>query len=120
MKIRGRWIGKGLAFIGLALLAWAAFSALVMLLWNALVPTLFGGPALRYLQAAGLLLLSRVLFGGLKGRHAHLPFGHRRWREHWESLTPEERARLMGKFQSHCQRHWHGPHPQETPEAPSP
>ncbi len=118
MKCRARWLLKGMAFVGLALLAWAAFSALVMLLWNALVPALFGGPALRYLQAAGLLLLSRVLFGGLRGGRCHRPWGHRRWREHWESLTPEERARLMAKFQSRCHGHWHGPQPAQTPEEP--
>ncbi len=118
MNGRGRWIWKGLAFAGLALLALGVLSALVMLLWNALVPSLFGGPSLKYLQAAGLLVLSRVLFGGLKGRHWHRPWGHRRWREHWDSLTPEERARLMEKYQSHCRGPWHGHGPQETAQVP--
>lgn len=116
MKGRGRWIRKGAAFATLALAALAALSAIVMLLWNALVPALFGGPPLRYLQAAGLLVLCRVLFGGLKGRHLHRPWASRRWREHWESLTPEERARLLEKYQGRCHGHWHGPN--QTPETP--
>lgn len=117
MNGRRRWIWKGMAFAGLALLALAALSVVVMLLWNALVPSLFGGPALHYMQAAGLLVLSRVLFGGLRARHWHRPWGHRRWREHWESLTPEERARLREKYRGHC--HEHGHSPQHGPRQPS-
>jgi hypothetical protein len=95
---------KGLAFVGLAVIALAVLSAVVMLLWNALVPELFGAPHLRYLQAAGLLVLSRILFGSLRGHHG-------RWRHHgrherWESLTPQERERLREKYARHC--HWHG------------
>jgi len=85
--------------VGLAVLSWV-----VMLLWNALLPSLFGAPPLRYLQAAGLLVLSRILLGGLRG---HLgPWRHRGWRKRWESLTPEERERLREKYARHC--HWHG------------
>ena len=46
----------------------AVLSLAVMLLWNSLVPELFRGPSLQYWQAFGLLLLSRILFGGLRGR----------------------------------------------------
>lgn len=113
MKCRGRWVWKGAAF---ALVALAALSAIVMLLWNALVPALFGGPSLHYLQAAGLLVLSRVLFGGLKGHRLHRPWASRGWRELWQGLTPEERARLLEKYQGHCRGHRHEAH--QTPEEP--
>jgi hypothetical protein len=101
---RGRWVLKGLAFAGFALAALAALSAVVMLLWNALLPGLFGAPPLRYLQAAGLLVLSRVLVGGWRGRHGG--WRHHAWRERWESLTPQERERLREKYARHCR--WHG------------
>ncbi len=35
----------------------------VKLLWNALIPDLFHGPELTYLQAVGLLVLTRLLAG---------------------------------------------------------
>lgn len=35
-----------------------------MLLWNALVPPLFGGPEIGYWQAAGLSVLASILSGG--------------------------------------------------------
>jgi hypothetical protein len=82
----------------------AVFSWIVMMLWNALLPGLFGAPPLRYLQAAGLLVLSRILLGGLRGHHG--PWRHRGWRERWESMTPEERERLREKYGRHCG--WHG------------
>jgi hypothetical protein len=83
-----------LAVIALAVLSWV-----VMMLWNALLPSLFGVRPLHYLQAAGLLVLSRVLLGGLRG---HGPWRHRGWRGRWESLTPEERERLREKYGRHC------------------
>jgi hypothetical protein len=101
---RGRWVLKGLAFVGFVIAGLAVLSWVVMLLWNALLPGLFGAPPLRYLQAAGLLVLSRVLVGGLRGHHGH--WRHRAWRERWESLTPEQRERLREKVARHC--HWHG------------
>ena len=103
--MRGRrWVWKGVAFVGLVIAGLAVLSWVVMALWNALLPGLFGAPTLHYLQAAGLLVLSRVLLGGLRG-HGH--WRHRAWRERWESLTPEERERLREKYSRHC--HWHGP-----------
>jgi hypothetical protein len=65
-------------------------SALVMVLWNALIPDLFHGPALDYPQALGLTVLARLLvgFGG--------PRGHGGWhrRHHWGRFSPEEKARM--------------------------
>jgi len=80
--------------VGIAALGWV-----VMLLWNWLIPTLFLGAApVDYLQALGILLLSKILFGGFRGGC------NGRWherRQRWESMTPEERAELKGRFKSH-------------------
>ena len=96
-----------------ALLAVLSFA--VMLLWNSLVPELFRGPPLQYWQALGLLLLSRILFGGLRGRGGW--HGHRRQRmcERWESMTPEERARLREQFQGRCGHRHLPPEAQAAP-----
>ena len=98
----------------IAVLALLAFA--VMLLWNSLVPQLFRGPALQYWQALGLLLLSRILFGGLRARggwHGH--WRQRMWRERWESMTAEERAQLREQFQRRC---GHRSTPPPEPAAP--
>ena len=97
---------RGVKFAAFAIMAVAAvalFSLLVMSLWNWLVPVLFGGPTLHFAQALGLLALSRILFGGLRGGGV----GQRRhWRarmqERWQQLSPEERERYRERFAGRC------------------
>jgi len=43
----------------------AAFSVAAMFLWNILMPGIFALPVINYWQAAGLVVLARILFGGL-------------------------------------------------------
>jgi hypothetical protein len=59
----------------------------VKLLWNWLLPPLFGLPVVSFWQALGLLVLSRILFGGF-GRH-----GGRRWR-----VKDEDRERIRQRM----------------------
>jgi Ca2+/H+ antiporter, TMEM165/GDT1 family len=99
----GRWALKGVAIAAGGIVVTTLAGLVVMLLWNALVPGLFHGPALQYWQALGLLILSRVLFGGLRARGGwHGPWRQRMWRERWEQMTPEERARLRERYMSRC------------------
>ena len=102
MRRAFRWWLRGVAVFAVVIAVLAVLALAVMLLWNALVPQLFRGPPLEYWQALGLLLLSRILFGGLRrgGWHGH--WRQRMWRERWESMTPEERARLSEHFQRRC------------------
>jgi hypothetical protein len=52
-----------LAVTGLAIL----FGFAVMWLWNWLMPELFGLPTLTFWKAVGVVLLSKLLFGGFGG-----------------------------------------------------
>jgi hypothetical protein len=73
-SIVGRRIAIGVAgSIAIVLFTFIGGQA-VKLLWNALLPALFGLPVVTFWQALGLLVLCRILFGGF-GRH-----GHRHWR----------------------------------------
>ena len=78
----------------IAAVAITAVGFVVMSLWNALMPELFGLHRLTFWQALGLLLLAKLLFGGF---HRHSGGGGR-WRKHmrerWEQMTPEERERF--------------------------
>jgi hypothetical protein len=92
-------------------------SLLAMTLWNWLVPALFEGPVVNYWQALGLLVLSRLLVGGIRP-HGHGygrgPFGHS-WqhaRARWKQMTPEEREHFRNRFREGWrgrQGHRHGP-----------
>ena len=116
MRVPLRWVGRGLLAFCLVLVVLALVGLVVMGLWNALVPELFHGPTLQYGQALGLLILSRLLFGGLRARggwHGH--WRQRMWRERWEQMTPEERAQLRERFSSRC---GHGSGPAAATPAP--
>jgi hypothetical protein len=58
----GRWartlIGIGAIFVGAAV-----FGLIVTLLWNSLIPPLFGLREITFWQAVGLLVLVRILVG---------------------------------------------------------
>lgn len=74
----------------------AVFGLAVMLLWNWLMPDLFGLQAISFWQAAGLLVLCKILFGGLGGHHhGHGCHHGNKLRERWENMTPEERERII-------------------------
>ena len=97
-------------FLLLGALGITALGFLVMSLWNALLPALFGLKVIHFWQALGLLALSRILFGGFHHRHSR-GFGPGfgpgfRHRQHliqrWENMTPEEREKfregMRGRF----------------------
>ena len=90
---------KCAAFAVLAVAAIAALSYVVMLLWNHVVVSLADGiHAIDYCHAVGLLILSRILFGGFRGRHGH----HRHCDD--GSMTADEenkvRCGLFNRFKS--------------------
>jgi|HubBroStandDraft_5_1064220.scaffolds.fasta_scaffold1039943_1 hypothetical protein len=81
-----------LAPVGLA--AVALFGFIVMYLWNWLGPAVFGARTVTFWQALGLLVLSRILVGGLGGGHGDDKHRGRHLPERWEQMTPEEREKL--------------------------
>ena len=95
-----------LAILGI-LLFMAIGGAVVRLLWNGLLPPLFGWPQVTFWQALGLLVLCRLLFGG----HGFLGSGRSgvrgRIRERMsermaERMTPEERERFRQGMRGRC------------------
>ncbi len=83
-------------FAGFIALALVAFGGATMLLWNWLVPTLFNGPAITFIQALGLLVLSKILLSGGHRRHWG-PWSHRGWREKLhEQMEAEHHAAAAG------------------------
>ena len=81
--MKKNWKRKIPLFILLATAGVAAFSGLVMLLWNGILPSLFHISMITFWQAAGLLLLARLLFGGRGHRHRMMGgchSGNRHWK----------------------------------------
>ncbi len=79
---RNRFL-RVLMFIALAAVAVAVFGFVTMHLWNWLTPALFGWKLISFWQAVGLVVLSRILFGGF-----HRRFGR------WRTLAPSHDGAL--------------------------
>jgi hypothetical protein len=90
----------------LAILGIAAFVAvgggIVQVLWNWLLPSLFGWRTITFWQALGLLVLCRILFGGHGLRSSAGANVRRRMAERWERMTPEERERVRQGLRARC------------------
>lgn len=79
------------------------FGIAVMLLWNWLLPPIFGLASINYSQAVGLFVLARILFSGVgsgfadnghrRGRHLFGGYSHQDnpFREKWLAMSDEER-----------------------------
>lgn len=87
--------GKRAFGILIFLAVFAATSAVVMLLWNALIPAIIGWAAINYWQAAGFIILCRLLLGGF-GKMAH--FGHKHDHHHQKGFSNEQMERIRDKF----------------------
>ena len=83
--------------IVMMLLAVAGFSVIVMFLWNALLPDIFGVACINFWQACGLLALSRILFGGMSGVMSHLHKHHNPIHDKWKKMTPEQRREFVNQ-----------------------
>jgi hypothetical protein len=88
-------IGMGILGIGLAFL----FGWVVMLLWNWLMPDIFGLKRLTYWQAWGLLILSHILFKSFGSGHGNGRSDRKR-RKHLRRYLHEERAAMNEAHES--------------------
>jgi hypothetical protein len=97
-----------LKFIAFGFLFVLGFGFLTMSLWNWLVPALFNGPIISFYQAIGLLILSKILFGGFKGRggrcgghwggrHPRHEYWRKRMEERMSSMTEEEKEKMRNR-----------------------
>lgn len=108
-------------------LALFAFGLIVMLLWNAILPSVIHVSTINFWQALGILVLSKILFGGFKGG-----WGGRRgyqWKDEMKkkisNMTPEEKEKFEQHWKNRCSR-WGRPDregfwqsvPSESSESP--
>ncbi|MET4076452.1 hypothetical protein [Hymenobacter sp. UYCo722] len=114
------WLLRGLRFFFFAVLFITAAGFITQALWNWLMPALFRLPFITLGQTFGLLLLSRILFGGFRG--GGRPGGWARKRREWqqrmtgrmEHLSPEAREKFRQQMRSRCGTGWG-----RQPEAPA-
>jgi Ca2+/H+ antiporter, TMEM165/GDT1 family len=96
------WIKRAI-FIPIAIAAGIfIFGSIVMLLWNSILPAIFGIATITFWQALGILILSKILFGGFRGGH-HDHF--RRHADHhmrgkWMHMSQEEREKMRSEWKN--------------------
>src|SRR5204863_3764211 len=92
------WIKKGLMMVTFFIAAILLFTAVVMGLWNAILPAVLGVKTISYIQALGILVLSKILFGGFgRGGGFRRGLGHewkQKMQEKWGGMSPEEREKF--------------------------
>jgi hypothetical protein len=99
---RNKWIFVA-APLALVAFIWLG-GEVVMHLWNWLLPALFGVRTINLWQALGLLVLSRILFGGWGCGGNNHSKSQRPSDENWKKMTPEERE----KFRADMRSRWCG------------
>ncbi len=92
--MKRRMIRRGVGFFLFGVVAITAAGFVTMSLWNWLTPALFGLPAIHFGQALGLLVLTRILFGGFRAGGWLGGHWHQRMGERWQNMTPEQRESL--------------------------
>jgi hypothetical protein len=90
--MRKKWWLFLLAPPAMVLFGWL-FGEIVMHLWNWLMPALFGLKLITFWQGLGLLVLARILVGGLGGG-SNNNRQRKRSGARWECMTPEEHERF--------------------------
>ncbi len=75
-----------------------------MYLWNWIVPSLFHGPIITFWQGLGIILLSKIIFGGFKGKHGghrHMDWKHK-MKEKMSGMTQEEKEQFKQRLKDKC------------------
>jgi hypothetical protein len=107
------WFRKGSMILFCIIAGVFVFSFIVMHLWNAILPSVIHVSAITFWQALGILVLSKILFGGFGGRR----WGGRRhnmMRDKFVNMTSEEREKFRSEWRSRCSRWGRKDEPKEN------
>jgi hypothetical protein len=88
------------------LLALMGFSYAVFWLWNNVLVAVVPAKPVTFWQAVGLLILSRILFGGFKFGPGNGRFrggeGSPPWQSKWRKMSDEDRLKFKSEWRKRC------------------
>ena len=100
---------KTIACFFIFIAVFAASIAVVMLLWNALIPSIIGWTSINYWQAAGLMILSRLLLGGFGrfGKFGRHPRHDKRNEDfyYWHALRAKMKDMPLSERREYIRKH---------------
>ena len=86
---------RGIRIAIFVIIGVVVFGFIVEGLWNVLVPPIFGWHTITFWQGIGLLLLSKILFGGF---HRHGPGGRNQWKHRMKDPLGADDTRRARKI----------------------
>jgi hypothetical protein len=95
---------------GVILIAAAAiflFTFIVMSLWNSILAPVLGVRIINFGQALGILILSKILFGGFRGGsgwRGRRGAWNNQMKEKWQTMSPEEKEKFKNALRNRCSR----------------
>lgn len=112
---RGFWARRIVLFILFAAIAILVFGGVVMLLWNNVLAQVTHVSPITFVQALGILVLAKILFGGFRGGwggwRSRRYYWKQRMQEKWNKMTPDEREKFKQEWRSRCgswgYKSWH-------------
>lgn len=98
---------RKLFFLPLFLIAFLSLSVIVMLLWNWIIPSITSFGALSYWKAMGLLVLTRILFGGFHFKRHHHKMQHHieqhaAFKDKFMAMNDDERQQFKNQWKQRC------------------
>lgn len=100
-RVIGRMLAGIIAVTALSLV----IGALVMVLWNWLMPGIFGLGTIGYWQGFGITLLAKLLLGGF-GKHAPWSPRHRWQEKRWREFAHSKGFNAMGRLDDMYEDWW--------------
>jgi len=105
---KSRFIKKGIGIAIMIVICIFLLSAVVMFLWNHILVPVLNINVITIWQALGIFILSKILFGGFKGKGGRCGESKGKGRmmmENWHNMSPEEKDAFKEKLRSRC-RSW--------------
>jgi hypothetical protein len=103
--MRNKFRNKRKFFFIIPVVILFAVTGVVMWLWNGILPDVTGVGEITYWQAMGILVLSKILFGGFGGFRKHRGGWHKeRMKEKFRNMSPEERENFKQQWRERFAR----------------
>ena len=97
------WARRIVLFILIGAIAILVFGGIVMLLWNNILAQVTNVHTITFLQAFGLLVLSKILFGGFRGAGGDKRYYMKqRMMNKWNNMTPDEKEKFKQEWKKRC------------------
>jgi len=97
------WVRRVVMFVLIGAIAILVFGGIVMLLWNNILAQVTSVQPITFVQALGILVLSKILFGGFRGAWGGRPYyWKQKMMNKWNNMTPEEREKFKQEWQRRC------------------